>query len=390
MQRGAAIPRQKVLHVFAIFNAAEFFDGQFAYLADKGNFDLHLAASPDCRIEEFCRRNKTIYHPITIHRTLRPWADLKALWLLLKLIRREHFDMVVGHTPKGALVSMVAAALSFTPKRIYYRHGLIYTTCKGLKRFVLKTEERFVSLLATKIVNVSPSLASLAIKERLNNRQKQLLIGAGTCGGIDAINLFNPERLNHERLNELRTSLGIKANELIIGFCGRLCNDKGIKELLEGFSLFKRRHPKAPCKLLLVGGYDSRDRLPEKIKLEIETGSDILSVGQIYQEVQYYYALMGLFVFPSYREGFGMSVLEASAMKLPILVTRSHGCVDSIIENETGLYINLSPEGICSGIERMADPLLRQHLGANGRTMVLQKYDHRIMWPQVLDLYKKL
>jgi fluoride ion exporter CrcB/FEX len=101
--------------------------------------------------------------------------------------------MVVGHTPKGALVSMVAAALSFTPKRIYYRHGLIYTTCKGLKRFILKTEERFVSLLATKIVNVSPSLAALATKEQLNNKQKQLLIGAGTCGGIDAINTFNPE-----------------------------------------------------------------------------------------------------------------------------------------------------------------------------------------------------
>lgn len=390
MQRGTAIPRQKILHVFAVFNAAEFFDGQFAYLVDKGNFEIHLAASSDCRIKEFCRRNKTVYYPITIHRTLKPWADLKALWMLLKFIRREHFDMVVGHTPKGALVSMVAAALSFTPKRIYYRHGLIYTTCKGLKRFILKTEERFVSLLATKIVNVSPSLASLAIKEQLNSKQKQLLVGAGTCGGIDAINTFNPERLSPERLNELRRSLGIKANELIIGFCGRLCNDKGIKELLEGFYLFKQRNPKPPCKLLLVGGYDSRDRLSGKTKLEIETKTDILSVGQIYQEVQYYYALMDIFVFPSYREGFGMSVLEASAMECPILVTRSHGCVDSIIENETGLYINLSPEGICNGIEQMSDPLLRQRLGASGRIMVLQKYDHRIMWPQVLDLYKKL
>lgn len=390
MQRDTTIPRQKILHVFTIFNAAKFFDGQFAYLVNESNYDLHLAVSPDDCIEEFCRRNKMIYHSVTIHRTLKPLADLKALWVLLKLIRREHFDMVVGHTPKGALVSMIAAALSFTPKRIYYRHGLIYTTTKGLKRFILKAEERFVSLLATKIVNVSSSLASLAIKERLNNPQKQFLIGAGTCGGIDAINTFNPEGLEFEKLKKLRTVLGIKAKELILGFCGRLCNDKGIKELLEGFGLFKQKHPEIPCKLLLVGGYDSRDRLPEKTKQEIARRTDILSVGQIHHEIQYYYALMDLFVFPSYREGFVISVLEASAMERPILVTRSHGCVDSIIENETGFYIDLSPEGICNGIEQMLDPCLRQRLGANGRTMVLQKYDHRIMWPQVLDLYKKL
>ena len=72
------------------------------------------------------------------------------------------------------------------------------------------------------------------------------------------------------------------------------------------------------------------------------------------------------------------------------MVSRSHGCIDSIIENETGQYIDLSAEGICEGIERMLDPILRQTLGENGRTMVLTKYDHRIMWPQVLDLYKKL
>lgn len=85
-----------------------------------------------------------------------------------------------------------------------------------------------------------------------------------------------------------------------------------------------------------------------------------------------------------------MSVLEASAMKIPILVSRSHGCIDSIIENDTGQYIDLSTEGVCNGIERMLDPVLRQTLGARGRSMVLEKYDHRVMWPQVLDLYKKL
>ena len=101
-------------------------------------------------------------------------------------------------------------------------------------------------------------------------------------------------------------------------------------------------------------------------------------------------SLLDVFVFPSHRKGFGMCVLEASAMEKPILDSRAHGCVDAIVEHETGEYINLSAEGICRGMELMLDADLRKRLGENGRKRVLEWYDFKIMWPLVGDLYKKI
>ncbi len=134
-----------------------------------------------------------------------------------------------------------------------------------------------------------------------------------------------------------------------------------------------------------------RDILPQATRDAIKDSKDIVVSGWIKKsEIPYYYSMLDVFVFPSHREGFGMCVLEASAMEKPILDSRAHGCVDAIVEHETGEYINLSAEGICRGMELMLDADLRKRLGENGRKRVLEWYDFKIMWPLVGDLYKKI
>lgn len=77
-------------------------------------------------------------------------------------------------------------------------------------------------------------------------------------------------------------------------------------------------------------------------------------------------------------------------MEKPILDSRAHGCVDAIVEHETGEYIDLSAEGICKGMEMMIDADLRKRLGADGRKKVLERYDFKVMWPSVNELYKTI
>ena len=77
-------------------------------------------------------------------------------------------------------------------------------------------------------------------------------------------------------------------------------------------------------------------------------------------------------------------------MEKPILDSRAHGCVDAIVEHETGEYIDLSAGGICKGMEQMLDEELRGKLGKSGRKRVLEWYDFQVMWPLVSDLYKKI
>lgn len=380
----------KILNVFTLSTTAQsFFDGQFKYLSKSG-LDIWVVSSSEEPVE-FVKSNEVTYRQFDIRRSISPFTDLRTIAALRNFIRRERFDAVIGHTPKGAMVAMFAAKIAGVKTRIYYRHGLIYTTASGLKKFILKTIEQLTAACATSVINVSPSLSKLAVKDHLNSDRKQHVFGSGTCGGIDTIDTFNPARISQDTVSAIRHTLGIPENAFVVGFCGRLCRDKGIIELVEGFRLFQENHHDIDARLLLVGPYDTRDILPYYIKDEIESNPSIIAPGRVlHHSLPNYYSLMDLFVFPSYREGFGMTVIEASAMRLPILVSRSHGCIDSIREDVTGRYIDLTSLSIASGLSDMLDPELRQRLGNAGRDFVTENFERTKMWPEIQELYDKI
>ena len=381
----------KLIHVFSIFSTAEsFFDGQFKYLTDQG-YEIVVVSSDAPNTDAFCKRNGVRFVPLNIPRSVSPMAIVKAVKSICSLIRKEKADAVFGHTPVGALCAMIAARLCGVKNRVYYRHGLIYTTMKGLKHTIFKAEEKFVASLATSVINVSHSLSKLAVADGLNEAEKQYVIGHGTCGGIDAQNIFNPSLVDADKLLFIKKKLGLNDADIVFGFCGRICNDKGIPELADAFELFQKLHSNIKAKLLFIGRFDTRDGISEEKKQQIESNSDIVISGHIDKvEIPYYYSMLDVFVFPSHREGFGMCVVEASAMEKPILDSRAHGCVDAIVEHETGEYIDLSADGICKGMELMLDEELRGKLGKSGRKRVLEWYDFQVMWPLVSDLYKKI
>lgn len=381
----------KLIHVFSIFATAEsFFDGQFKYLTEQG-YEIVVVSSDAPDTNTFCRRNGVRFVPLNIPRSVSPKAIVKAVKDLCSLIRIEKADAVFGHTPVGALCAMLAARICGVRNRVYYRHGVIYTTMQGMKRRIFKTEEKFVASLATSVINVSHSLSRLAAADGLNGEEKQFVIGHGTCGGIDAHGIFNPSLLDADRLSAIKTKLGLNGADIVFGFCGRICNDKGIPELVDAFELFQKRHANINAKLLFIGRFDTRDGISGEKKRQIEGNRDIAISGHIdKREIPYYYSLLDAFVFPSHREGFGMCVVEASAMEMPILDSRAHGCVDAIVEHETGEYIELSAEAICNGMELMLDADLRKRLGQNGRRKVLEWYDFKVMWPLVGKLYNEI
>lgn len=97
---------------------------------------------------------------------------------------------------------------------------------------------------------------------------------------------------------------------------------------------------------------------------------------------------MDIFILPSYREGFPTSVLEASAMKLPIITTRVTGCIDSIIEGETGLFVEHNIESIVEAIEKLyKSKCLRKSFSTNGRRFVEMNFEQHIIWEEIEKLY---
>jgi hypothetical protein len=89
---------------------------------------------------------------VPMHREISLKADLKNLWQLIKVLRKEKPFIVHANTPKGSLLSLIAAKLTRVPHRIYYVTGLRYQGASGLFRFLLMTMERISCFCATKVI----------------------------------------------------------------------------------------------------------------------------------------------------------------------------------------------------------------------------------------------
>ena len=246
--------------------------------------------------------------------------------------------------------------------------------------------DRLSAQLATKVVCVSPSVYKRSLEDKLNIASKQILLSKGTCNGVD-IERFNRDNLDCSRIERLKADLGLNRYSFIIGFTGRMVRDKGIIELVNAFKCLQVNHQNIA--LLLVGMLEERDALPENIVNEIKSNSSIIYTGYVENAtIEYYYALMDIFILPSYREGFPTSVLEASAMKLPIITTRVTGCIDSIIEGETGLFVEHNIESIVEAIEKLyKSKCLRKSFSTNGRRFVEMNYEQHIIWEEIEKLY---
>lgn len=379
---------KNILHVVHVSFALSFFFGdQLSYMEKKG-YNVHLICSSSDYLPIYCKQQGIKYKAIDITRKVTFFKDIMAVLKICKYIKDNKIDTIVGHTIKGAFVSMIAGKIMRVPKRLYFRHGSVYTTCTGLKAKVLVSLDRFIAFCSTKIICVSPSLAKQSLEYKINPESKQVVLGKGTCGGIDTINKFNPVNIEINRLEKLRQELSIPSDAYVIGYCGRLVNDKGIIELLDAFKLLQKKHSSKILYLLLVGPIDpQRDAISSEKVNFIKMNKCIITTGYVKEGIEYYYSLMDVFVFPSYREGFGMSVLEASALEKPVLVSKSVGCIDSIIEGYTGYYIDINPHNIADKIELLFNKSICYKIGKQGRKFVTENFENLIVWKYIEELY---
>ena len=378
---------KSILHIVNISFVIPYFLGeQLSYFKSKG-YQVHIACTYSDELLEFSKKYGFKCLAIDILRKISIGKDIKAVLGIASYIKKNKIDIVVGHTPKGALIAMLAAYIMRVPIRIYFRHGLVYETAHGLKRKLLLNIDRLAALLATRIVCVSPSVYQRSLEDCLNVSSKQMVLSKGTCNGVD-IERFSRKSLDENRLQSLRKKLSISTDDFVIGFTGRLVRDKGIIELIRAFELFRKVHPNAV--LLLIGMLEKRDALQEDVVRLIKNTPYIINTGYVVNSsIEYYYGLMDIFVLPSYREGFPTSVLEASAMSLPVLTARVTGCVDSIIENVTGVFVEHRPESLFQAMDLLyGDERLRLEYGKNGRKFVEDNFEQHLIWIEIEKLYK--
>lgn len=324
---------------------------------------------------------------VPMTRRFTPVADLRALWALIQLMRRERFDVVHTHTPKAGLLGQLAARLSGVPVVVNTLHGFYFhEDSKPVpKRFYIWME-RIAATCSDTILSQNREDMATAVAEHIAKPEQIKWLG----NGID-LRRFDRRRLTDASLEKLREEIDIESQAPVIGFVGRLVEEKGILDLLEAAKAVIEAIPRA--QFLIIGPYD--DDKPDALRPEVAEQfgvADSCRFLGMRNDMPELYALMDVLVLPSYREGFPRAPMEASAMGVPTVVTNIRGCREAVDPGENGLLFPVGDVDALAKcmIELLGDDERRAAMAVAGRRIAEDRFDEQKVFDRVLSEYERL
>ena len=345
--------------------------GQLAWLKEQG-WDVTLVATPDEAAKKTAEREGVGFHGISMSRRISPFADLKSLRQWITFLRQTKPDVINASTPKAGLLGHVAAWLTRVRRRVYIVRGLRLEGARGLLAGLLWAMERLSILLASDVVFVSRSLAEEAHRRRLIKPGAAWLIGEGSSNGIDSEGVAR--RVSEVDPGSLRASLGLPPDGFVVGFVGRIVTDKGVDTLIRAF-LDHRLDSRA--RLLLIGPLEEPE-LEEPIE---RLGGRAVWLRWV-DDVWGLLPAMDVLCLPSRREGLPTVVLESAAAGIPAIVSRATGAVESVIDGQTGVLIDVDDHrALVDAVNALvSDPDRLSQLGRAARERAVNSYAQERFW----------
>ena len=355
----------------------------------ENGFYVIMASADEKELSTLLKNEICPHVVVPMTRSITPFGDLICLYKLVKLFTREKPEIVHSETPKAGLLGMMAAKMARVPIRIHTVAGMPLMVATGAKLKLLKFIERFTYSCATNVWPNSESLKSFILENNFTKSEKLEVIGKGSSNGIDLAK-FNKTLLRNNALEEIKKNIAYDKNCKYLLFVGRIVKDKGISELVNTFNQLLKKDPS--LKLVLVGQFEKQlDPLSPAIEKEITHNNSIIHIYWS-GRVEYYMSLADFFVFPSYREGFPTVLLEAGAMKLPIICSNIGGNIDIVKHKETGLLFDTYNEADMQ--EKLAWALQNKEemmkMSESLYHTVSTEYNREKFWAQMNLQYKKL
>ena len=350
-------------------------------------YEVVALSSPGKELDIVAEREgvRTIAVPMERHISLL--QDGRSLLKLVRVFRKEKPYMVHSMTPKAGLLCMVAGWLTRIPVRVHTFTGLVWPTSSGLKRNILKLTDKLTCACATHIIPEGEGVKNDLITGKITQKPLKVL-GYGNVMGVDMQRFSRrPEVMRIVEEQNLRDT-----SKFTFLFVGRIVRDKGINELCEAFMRLHQQQPET--RLWLVGPYeDGLDPISDEARHTIDQNDGIMAVGRKSgDELLAYYAAADCFVFPSYREGFPNTVLEAGAMGLPSIVTDINGSREIIIEGQNGTII---PSKNAEALYRAMRDIIcneksRDSMANNARRLVGTRFEQGYVRQCLYDFYDEI
>lgn len=316
-----------------------------------------------------------------LSRELNPKSDLKTLWELYKIIKKEKPDIVHTHTAKAGTLGRLAAWLARVPIIIHTFHGNVFKGYFGPRKtkFFIKIEQ-FLAKKSTKIIAISKSQKQELIDFRITRPSKIEVINLGfefdnIIPTIDDRGLFRKEN-------------NFPDEAILIGIVGRLAPIKNHMLYLDIAEQICIQH--SNVYFPIVGDGELRAEIETEIKKR-KLENRVKIVG-FYQNLKKVYADLDLVILTSHNEGTPVALIEAMVCKKIVITTNVGGVKDFITNNETGFYIDsFDPKPFVEKINQWLDGKIdNERIGENANKKALKKFSAKRLVADIEALYQKL
>lgn len=279
---------------------------------------------------------------------------------------------------------MIAAWLARTPLRVHTFQGEVWITRTGLWRSILKALDTLMAHCANHLLVVSRSEEDFLVQQGVVSAGRMKILANGSICGVDVAR-FRPDS---DARAQVRSQLNIPTSDRVIIYVGRFNIDKGLLDLAQAFVHISSVYPNTH--LLLVGP-DEQNMQPKIAHICAAATHRLHFVGYT-AEPERYMAASDLLCLPSYREGFGMVLVEAAAIGLPTIGSRIYGISDAMVDGQTGLLFDVANvDDLTAKLTCLLDdPLLARRLGMAGQSRARRDFDSHKVSLALLDYYRAL
>jgi glycosyltransferase involved in cell wall biosynthesis len=304
---------------------------------------------------------------------------------LIKLMRKNHYDIVHTHTTKAGILGRIAARIAGVPVIVHGLHGSTFEAFNsGLLNWLLFLFERLTGRFTDAYISVSKVLSEKYIEKGIGKKENYHTV----YSGMELDKFYGvKEKID---CGKKQRELGINSEDFVIGNVARLEERKGHKFLIDTFKKLIEKRKDRSLKLLIIGEGEERENLKNYVK-EANLEEKVIFTGYR-EDVEELMAVMDLFVLTSLREGLPRVLVQAAAVGMPSIAFNVDGVPEIIKDDYNGFLVKVKDVKRLENriVEYMNNKELVLLHGRNGRKFIENKCSIKGMVDKIDKIYQDL
>ena len=370
--------RKKFLYILNVAPRVNNFSYTSMFAAQETEMEFHIAGHWSYTSPKEMWADEERYgikiHQIDFIRTPYHPGNIKAYLQLKELVKKEKYDVIHCNTPIGGILGRIVGTLCKTKKVIYQAHGFHFYKGAPLVNWLLYYPvEKWLARYTDALITINREDYELA-------KRKMKLRNGGKVYYVPGVGI-DSKKFSNAMLDKWtkRRELGIPGDAVLLLSVGELNNNKNHETVIRAIADVNVYY--------IIAGMGELHQYLENL-IDTQNLHERVKLLGFRNDVKELYEAADIFVFPSFREGLSVAVMEAMASGLPCVASRIRGNTD-LLENTNGGFL-CDPHDVLDFAEKInilaSDTQLREAMGSSNR-LVIQKFSTETVIQEMQNIY---